>query len=282
MKLIRFGPAGRERPGAIDSAGVRRDLSGVIDDLKGDALSPASIARLKALDLSALPAVPDDVRLGSCVARPGNFIGIGLNYADHAAEAGMGTPDGVESLVFNKATNCVVGPNDDIMLPPGSVSTDWEAELAIVIGSPAWQISEAEAPAAIAGYCVCNDVSERDYQKNRGGQFTKGKGCPTFGPLGPWLVTPDEIADVQNLGVWLKLNGEAMQQGNTAQMMAGAYRLVSYLSGFMLLEPGDVITTGTPAGVGMARTPPVYLRPGDVVELGIDGLGVQRQRVVQG
>ena len=194
----------------------------------------------------------------------------------------MGTPDGVESLVFNKAPNCVVGPNDDIMLPPGSVSTDWEAELAIVIGSPAWQISEAEAPAAIAGHCVCNDVSERDYQKNRGGQFTKGKGCPTFGPLGPWLVTPDEIADIQNLGVWLKLNGEIMQEGNTAQMMAGAWRLVSYLSGFMLLEPGDVITTGTPAGVGMARTPPRYLRPGDVVELGIDGLGVQRQRVVQG
>ena len=282
MKLIRFGPAGHERPGALDSAGIRRDLSGVIDDLKGDTLSPASIARLKALDLSTLPAVADDVRLGACVARPGNFIGIGLNYADHAAEAGMGTPDGVDSLVFNKATNCVVGPNDDIMLPPGSVSTDWEAELAIVIGSPAWQISEAEAPAAIAGYCVCNDVSERDYQKNRGGQFTKGKGCPTFGPLGPWLVTPDEIADIQNLGVWLKLNGEIMQEGNTAQMMAGAWRLVSYLSGFMLLEPGDVITTGTPAGVGMARTPPRYLRPGDVVELGIDGLGVQRQRVVQG
>ena len=282
MKLIRFGEAGRERPGAIDSAGIRRDLSGVIDDLQGDALSPASIARLKALDLSTLPIVSDDIRLGSCVARPGNFIGIGLNYADHAAEAGMGTPDGVDSLVFNKATNCVVGPNDDILLPPGSVSTDWEAELAIVIGSPAWQISEAQAPAAIAGYCVCNDVSERDYQKNRGGQFTKGKGCPTFGPLGPWLVTPDEIADIQNLGVWLKLNGEIMQEGNTAQMMAGAWRLVSYLSGFMLLEPGDVITTGTPAGVGMARTPPRYLKPGDVVELGVEGLGVQRQRVVQG
>jgi 2-keto-4-pentenoate hydratase/2-oxohepta-3-ene-1,7-dioic acid hydratase in catechol pathway len=282
LKLIRFGEAGRERPGAIDRAGVRRDLSGLIDDLKGDALSPASLARLKALDLSTLPAVADEVRLGSCVARPGNFIGIGLNYADHAAEAGMGVPDGVESLVFNKAPNCAAGPHDDIMLPPGSVATDWEAELAIVIGSPAWQISEAEAPAAIAGYCVCNDVSERDYQKNRGGQFTKGKGCPSFGPLGPWLVTPDEIADIQALRVWLKLNGEIMQDGNTAQMIAGAHRLVSYLSEFMLLEPGDVITTGTPAGVGMARTPPRYLKPGDVVELGVDGLGIQRQRVVQG
>ena len=280
MKLIRFGPAGQERPGALDSAGIRRDLSGVIDDLKGDTLSPASIARLKALDLSTLPAVADDVRLGACVARPGNFIGIGLNYADHAAEAGMGTPDGVDSLVFNKATNCVVGPNDDIMLPPGSVSTDWEAELAIVIGSPAWQISEAEAPAAIAGYCVCNDVSERDYQKNRGGQFTKGKGCPTFGPLGPWLVTPDEIADIQNLGVWLKLNGEIMQEGNTAQMMAGAWRLVSYLSGFMLLEPGDVITTGTPAGVGRDRSPAVWMKPGDRIEVEISGIGVLSNPIV--
>ena len=282
MKLFRFGEPGHERPGAIDGAGVRRDLSSVIDDLKGDTLRPASIARLKALDLSTLPLVPDDVRLSSCVARPGNFIGIGLNYADHALEAGLGIPEPGDSLVFNKAPNCTVGPNDDILLPPGSVSTDWEAELAIVIGSPAWQITEAQAPAAIAGYCVCNDVSERDYQKNRGGQFTKGKGCPTFGPLGPWLVTPDEIADIQNLRIWLTLNGETMQEGNSAQMLAGAYRLVSYLSTFMLLEPGDVITTGTPAGVGMARTPPVYLKPGDVVELGVEGLGVQRQRVVQG
>lgn len=282
MKLFRFGDSGRERPGALDSAGVRRDLSSVIDDLAGDALSPASIARLKALDLAALPTIADDVRLGSCVARPGNFIGVGLNYADHALEAGLGIPEPGNSLLFNKAPNCVAGPNDDVVLPPGSTGTDWEAELAIVIGSRAWRVSEVEAPAAVAGYCVCNDVSEREYQKNRGGQFTKGKGCPTFGPLGPWLVTPDEIPDVQKLRVWLRLNGEIMQDGNTAQMLAGAVELVSYISHFMLLEPGDVITTGTPAGVGMARKPPRYLKAGDAVELGVEGLGTQRQRIVQG
>ena len=282
MKLFRFGEPGLERPGAFDASGVRRDLSSVIDDLAGDALSPSSIERLKELDLEAFPIIPDDARLGPCVARPGNFIGVGLNYADHALEAGLGVPEAEESLIFNKAPNCVVGPNDDVVLPPGSTSTDWEAELAIVIGSPAFRLSDADAPGAIAGYCICNDVSERDFQKNRGGQFTKGKGCPTFGPLGPWLVTPDEIADIQNLRIWLTLNGEIMQDGNTAQMLAGAHRLVSYLSTFMRLDPGDVITTGTPAGVGMARKPPLYLKAGDVVELGVDGLGVQRQRVVAG
>ncbi len=282
MKLIRFGEAGQERPGAIDGAGVRRDLSSVIGDLGGETLGPASIARLRALDLTTLPIVSDDVRLGSCVARPGNFIGVGLNYADHALEAGLGIPDAGESLLFNKAPNCVSGPNDDIVLPRGSTETDWEAELAIVIGSTAYRLSEAGAPAAIAGYCVCNDVSERGYQKNRGGQFMKGKGCPTFGPLGPWLVTPDEIADIQNLRLWLTLNGETMQDGNSAQMIAGAHKLVAYISAFMVLEPGDVITTGTPAGVGMARTPPRYLKAGDIVELSVEGLGVQRQKVAQG
>jgi 2-keto-4-pentenoate hydratase/2-oxohepta-3-ene-1,7-dioic acid hydratase in catechol pathway len=282
LKLFRFGEPGRERPGALDAAGVRRDLSAVIDDLAGEALGPSSIARLKQLNLEAFPIVSGDVRLGSCVARPGNFIGVGLNYADHALEAGLGIPEPGNSLLFNKAPNCIAGPNDDVVLPPGSTDTDWEAELAIVIGSNAYRLSEADAAAAIAGYCVCNDVSEREYQKNRGGQFTKGKGCPTFGPLGPWLVTPDEIPDVQNLRLWLKLNGETMQDGNTAKMLAGAVELVSYISQFMVLEPGDVITTGTPAGVGMARTPPRYLKPGDVMELNVEGLGTQRQRVVQG
>jgi 2-keto-4-pentenoate hydratase/2-oxohepta-3-ene-1,7-dioic acid hydratase in catechol pathway len=280
MKFFRFGEPGRERPGALDSAGVRRDLSSVIDDLAGDNLGPASIARLKQLDLAALPVVPDDVRLGACVARPGNFIGVGLNYADHAIESGLPVPD--EPLVFNKAPNCMAGPDDDVILPPGSVHTDWEVELAIVIGSPAYRLAQAEAPSAIAGYCICNDVSERHFQKDRGGQFAKGKGCPSFGPLGPWLVTPDEIADIQKLGLRLTVNGETMQDGNTADMLFGAHRLVSYLSEFMRLDPGDVITTGTPAGVGMARKPPRYLKAGDLVELGVDGLGTQRQRIVQG
>lgn len=278
MKLFRFGPPGAERPGVVDAHGVRRDISSMIDDLSGGGLAPEILASLRKLDLDLLPVVPDDVRLGPCIGRVGNFIAVGLNYADHAAESGAEVPE--EPILFNKAPSCVIGPNDDVELPYGSTKVDWEVELAVVIGKPASYIHEADAAAVIAGYCICNDVSERAFQMERGGQWTKGKGCPTFGPLGPWLVTPDEVDDVQNLTMWLDVNGEPMQRGSTRTMIFGVHYLVSYISQFMALEPGDVITTGTPPGVGLGRTPPVYLRAGDVMELGIDGLGTQRQRVV--
>ena len=278
MKLVRFGEAGREKPGLYEGPGKIRDLSGIVPDLAGEGLSPASLAKIAAAKTADLPLVGGEPRLGSPVGRPGNFIAVGLNYADHAAETGAAIPK--EPILFNKAPNCVVGPNDDVMLPRGSIKSDWEVELAIVIGTRANYISESEVMAHIAGFCLCNDMSEREYQTERGGQWMKGKGSPTFGPLGPWLVTPDEIADVQKLGMWLDVNGKRMQTGNTATMIFNVVKIVSYISHFLALDPGDVITTGTPPGVGMGMKPPTYLKEGDTMALGIDGLGEQHQRVV--
>lgn len=278
MKLVRHGASGAEKPGAIASDGTVRDLSGIAGDFSGPGLSPAAIDSLRGVDLLQLPLVPAGTRLGSCVGGVRNFIAVGLNYADHAAESGADVPS--EPILFNKAPSCIVGPDDDVQIPRGSTKTDWEVELAIVIGSRASYVSEAEASAYIAGYCICNDVSEREYQIERGGQWTKGKGCPTFGPLGPWLVTPDEIADVQSLDMWLDVNGQRMQTGNTRTMIFPVNFLVSYISQFMILEPGDVITTGTPPGVGLGMKPPRYLQGGETIALGISGLGVQRQCVI--
>lgn len=277
MRLVRYGAPGAEKPGLVDAEGAVRDLSAEIPDIGRDTLGPATLARLAALDPFSLPLAPQGARIGPCVADVRNFLAIGLNYADHAAEAGMPIP--AEPIVFHKAPSCIVGPDDDILIPKGSQKTDWEVELAIVIGSRASYVPVGEALAHIAGYCVCNDVSEREYQLERGGTWSKGKGCPTFGPLGPWLVTVDEVPDAQNLGVWLDVNGERMQTGSTRTMIFDCAQIVSYVSHFMTLEPGDVITTGTPPGVGMGMKPPRYLAPGDVVTLGIDGLGVQRQHV---
>lgn len=279
MKLLRYGPAGQEKPGLVDANGRIRDLSGVVPDLSGEALSRASRGKIAGIDPASLPLVDDGVRIGACVAGTRNFIAVGLNYADHAAESGMAVP--VEPVLFNKAPNCIVGPNDDVAIPPGSKKTDWEVELAFVIGETAYQVSEAEAMNYVAGFCVCNDVSERAYQTEGTGQWMKGKGSPTFGPLGPWLVTPDEISDVQALSMHLDVNGERMQSGTTATMVYGVAFLVAYISKFLRLDPGDVVTTGTPPGVGMGKKPPVYLKAGDVIDLGIEGLGVQRQKVVQ-
>jgi 2,4-didehydro-3-deoxy-L-rhamnonate hydrolase len=276
MKLVRYGRAGKEKPGLIDSNGKIRDLSEHIPDLSGAALSKKSLARLAKLKPEKLPLVGGKPRFGACVGHVGNFIAVGLNFADHAAETGATPP--VEPILFNKAPSCIIGPNDDVMIPKNSVKTDWEVELAIVIGERASYIEEKDALDYVAGFCVCNDVSERAYQTEGTGQWMKGKGCATFGPLGPWLVTPDEIADVQKLGMWLDVNGKRMQNGSTATMIFGAAYLVSYISRFLVLEPGDVITTGTPPGVGMGIKPnPVYLKPGDIVRLGIDGLGEQKQ-----
>ena len=278
MKLVRYGRSGREKPGLIDRAGKLRDLSEVVADIDADILGPRPLSRLAKLKPDSLPAVRGAPRIGPCVARVGNFIAVGLNYADHAAESGQPVPK--EPVLFNKAPSCIVGPNDDIVIPKASRKTDWEVELAIVIGTRASYVSAAEALRHVAGYCVCNDVSEREFQIERSGQWMKGKSCPTFGPLGPWLVTPDEIADPQKLDMWLDVNGERMQSGSTATMVFGVETLVSYISQFMILEPGDVITTGTPPGVGMGRKPPIFLKPGDTVSLGVDGLGRQAQRVV--
>lgn len=278
MKLVRYGQPGKEKPGLIDSAGKLRDLSGVIDDLAGEALSPKSLAEIAKLQPANLPAVPGEPRLGPCVGKVGNFIAVGLNYADHAAETGAAIPK--EPILFNKAPSCIVGPNDDVIIPKASVKTDWEVELAVVIGSKASYVAENEALNYVAGFCVCDDVSEREFQAERGGQWMKGKGCPTFGPLGPWLVTPDEIADVQKLSMWLDVNGERMQNGSTSTMIFDVKMLVSYISHFMLLLPGDVITTGTPPGVGLGMKPPRFLKAGDTVSLGIEGLGSQQQRFV--
>lgn len=286
MHLLRHGESGREKPGLLDGNGHIRDLSGIIPDLAAEALSPASLARLAALDPSSLPLVPEGTRLGPCVGHVGNFIAIGLNYADHAAESGAAVP--AEPILFNKAPTCICGPQDDLILPRGSVKTDWEVELAVVIGTRAYEVPEAEALAHVAGYCLCNDVSEREFQLERSGTWTKGKGCPTFGPLGPWLVTADAIPDPQAVDLWLDVNGTRRQTGSTRTMVFGVAHLVAYVSRFMILEPGDVITTGTPPGVGMGQKPPVYLRAGDVVRLGgslygpagrVD-LGEQHQRVV--
>jgi len=278
MKLVRYGKSGKEKPGLIDGEGKLRDLSGVVGDLAGDALSPKSLAKITKLKPASLPAVRGAPRLGPCVGGVGNFIAVGLNYADHAAETGAAIPK--EPILFNKAPSCIVGPNDDVTIPKGSVKTDWEVELAVVIGSRASYVSERDALKHVAGFCVCNDVSEREYQQERGGQWMKGKGCATFGPLGPWLVTPDEIADVQKLDMWLDVNGERMQKGSTATMIFDVRTLVSYISHFMVLTPGDVITTGTPPGVGLGMKPPRFLKAGDTVSLGIEGLGGQAQRFV--
>ncbi len=278
MKLVRYGRAGKEKPGLIDKAGRLRDLSEVVADIDADTLAPRALARLAKLKPESLPAVRGAPRIGPCVAGVGNFIAVGLNYADHAAELGQAVPK--EPVLFNKAPSCIVGPNDDVVIPKGSKKTDWEVELAIVIGTRASYVGESEALQHVAGYCVCNDVSEREFQIERSGQWMKGKGCPTFGPLGPWLVTPDEIADPQKLDMWLDVNGERMQSGSTSTMVFGLKTLVSYISQFMVLEPADVIATGTPPGVGMGKKPPRFLEPGDTVSLGVDGLGRQAQRVV--
>jgi 2,4-diketo-3-deoxy-L-fuconate hydrolase len=278
MKLVRYGQPGKEKPGLIDAAGRIRALGDIIADIGGDTLSPKVFARLAKIKPDALPLVRGTPRLGPCVADVGNFIAVGLNYADHAAETGAAIPK--EPILFNKAPSCIVGPNDDVVIPKSSVKTDWEVELAIVIGSRASYVAENEALDYVAGYCLCHDVSEREFQTERSGQWMKGKGCPTFGPLGPWLVTKDEIADVQKLDMWLDVNGARMQKGSTATMIFDVRKLVSYISHFMLLEPGDVITTGTPPGVGMGMKPQRFLKAGDTVSLGIEGLGQQAQRVV--
>lgn len=278
MKLVRFGAKGQEKPGLIDLDGQIRDLSGVIPDLAGEALLPESLARIAAVDPGTLPAAPAGVRLGSCVARPGNFVAVGLNFADHAAETNNPIPE--EPVLFNKAPNCIAGPDDDVMIPKGSLKLDWEVELAFVIGKRARYVEEKDALSHVAGYCICNDVSERHFQIERSGQWTKGKGCETFGPLGPWLVTPDELSDTSDLGMWLEVNGEKMQNGSTKTMIFRVPFLVHYISQFMVLDPGDVITTGTPPGVGLGMKPPRFLKAGDVMRVGIAGLGEQRQTVV--
>ena len=277
MKLLRFGEPGAEKPGLLDASGTIRDLSAHVTDIGGTALDPASLAALARLDPKSLPVVSGAPRLGACVAGVGKFICIGLNYSDHAAETGAKVPP--EPIIFMKASSAIVGPDDDLLIPRGSQKTDWEVELGVVIGRQAKYVSEAEALDYVAGYCVSHDVSERAFQAERQGQWTKGKSCDTFGPIGPWMVTRDEVKDPQNLGMWLKVNGETMQDGSTKTMVYGVAYLVSYLSQFMSLMPGDIISTGTPPGVGMGMKPPRYLKAGDVVELGIEGLGSQRQDV---
>jgi 2,4-didehydro-3-deoxy-L-rhamnonate hydrolase len=280
MKLLRFGPAGREKPGLLDRDGVLRDLSQELPDLTAEQLSAKSLGRLAGIDPATLPAVAGQVRLGVPIAGIRKFIAVGLNYADHAAEAGLPVP--AEPVLFTKAISCLSGPNDDVMLPKGSRKSDWEVELGVVIGSVARYVARADALRYVAGYCVVNDVSEREYQIERGGTWDKGKGCDTFGPVGPWLVTADEAGDPQNLDLWLDLNGQRRQTGNTRTMIFGVAELVAYISSFMTLEPGDLITTGTPPGVGMGVKPePLYLRRGDVMSLGIERLGKQTQKVVE-
>lgn len=278
MKLVRYGAKGKEKPGLIDPDGKIRDLSEIVPDIAGAALTKKGLAKIAKAKWDKLPLVKGRPRLGACVGDVGNFIAVGLNYADHAAETGAAIP--TEPILFNKARSCIVGPNDDVMLPKKSVKTDWEIELAIVIGERARYVSKKDALSVVAGFCVCNDVSEREYQIERGGQWMKGKGCETFGPLGPWLVTTDEIKDVQKLGMWLDVNGERMQTGSTKTMIFDVKTIVSYISEFMVLEPGDVITTGTPPGVGLGMKPPKFLRAGDVMTLGIEGLGEQKQKVI--
>jgi 2,4-didehydro-3-deoxy-L-rhamnonate hydrolase len=277
MKLVRWGKSGREKPGIVDKDGKIRDLSGVVADISGDTLSRAGLAKIAKKNVEKLPLVRGKPRLGPCVGHVPNFYAVGLNYADHAAETGAPIPK--EPILFNKASSCIVGANDEVMIPKGSVKTDWEVELAIVIGARASYVSEREVMDVIAGFCICNDVSEREYQIERGGQWMKGKGCPTFGPIGPWLVTRDEIKDVQKLAMWLDLNGERVQNGSTKTMIFSVKHIVSYMSQFMELLPGDVITTGTPPGVGLGMKPPRFLRAGDVMRVGIAGLGEQKQLV---
>jgi 2-keto-4-pentenoate hydratase/2-oxohepta-3-ene-1,7-dioic acid hydratase in catechol pathway len=278
MKLFRFGPEGSEKPGAVDDKGVHRDISSIVSDI-----SPATIAdglrkRLIGIDLAGLPEIPAGSRLGSCVSTTGNFIAIGLNYMQHALETNSPIPS--EPIMFNKAPSCIVGPNDNVVLPRGSIKSDWEVELAFVIGREASYVEEKDALSYVLGYCVCNDVSEREYQLERNGQWTKGKGCPTFGPVGPYLVTADEIPDPQALNLWLDLNGERVQDSSTSDMIFSIAFIVSYLSQFVKLVPGDLITTGTPQGVGLGMVPPRFLKKGDTMRLGIDRLGIQEQLVV--
>lgn len=278
MKLLRFGEAGQEKPGLMGEDGIIRDLSGYVDDIGGAVLGDTELARLRGLDPASLPKVDDSVRVGPCVSDIGKVICIGLNYSDHAAEAGMDVPP--EPVLFFKATSAICGPNDDVEIPRGSAATDWEVELAFVVGKEAKYVSEEDALDHIAGYCVMNDVSERDFQLRRSGQWVKGKSADTFGPVGPYLVTRDEIADPQALTMYLEVNGHRYQEGSTETMVYGVAFLLSYLSQFMSLQPGDIVTTGTPPGVGMGQKPdPIYLKPGDRMELGIEGLGVQRQLV---
>ncbi|NEJ74340.1 2-hydroxyhepta-2,4-diene-1,7-dioate isomerase [Rhizobium phaseoli] len=277
MKLMRVGQAGNEKPALLDADGKIRDLSGHVADIGGEAITPAGLAKIAAIDPKSLPEL-EPGRIGACVAGTGKFICIGLNYSDHAAETGATVPP--EPIIFMKATSAIVGPNDDVVIPRGSEKTDWEVELGVVIGKTAKYVTEAEALDHVAGYCVSNDVSERAFQTERSGQWTKGKSCDTFGPIGPWLVTKDEIPQPQNLGMWLTVNGQKMQNGSSKTMVYGVAFLVSYLSQFMSLHPGDVISTGTPPGVGMGLKPPRYLKAGDVVELGIEGLGTQKQTFV--
>ena len=278
MKLLRYGNPGKEKPGLLDADGKIRDLSGVVGDIGPAELGAVAMARLRKLNPAKLPLVRGNPRIGACVNGVGKFVAIGLNYADHAAESGVPIPK--EPVVFMKATTCIQGPNDPVMLPRGSVKTDWEVELGVVIGTRARYVAKKDALACVAGYCVVNDVSEREYQLERGPQWDKGKGCDTFGPIGPWLVTPDEIENVQRLDMWLDVNGKRMQKGSTRTMIFDVAKLVSYVSHFMTLMPGDVITTGTPPGVGLGMKPPTYLKKGDVMALGIQGLGEQRQEVI--
>jgi 2-keto-4-pentenoate hydratase/2-oxohepta-3-ene-1,7-dioic acid hydratase in catechol pathway len=293
MKLLRYGEPGREKPGLLDPAGNIRSLAGIVDDIAGPTLSAASLEKLRALDPEKLPLVgppcrggPEPsparqagptTRLGPCVARVGKIMCIGLNYSEHAAETGAAIP--TEPILFMKATSAIIGPYDDIIIPRGSEQTDWEVELGVVVGEPAKYVSEEDALNFVAGYCVSHDVSERSFQKDRGGQWTKGKSCDTFGPIGPWLVTKDEVPDPQNMKLWLEVDGHRYQNGTTATMIFGVKKLVSYLSQFFTLHPGDIISTGTPSGVGMGCKPPTFLRPGQTVRLGVEGLGEQQQRV---
>jgi 2-keto-4-pentenoate hydratase/2-oxohepta-3-ene-1,7-dioic acid hydratase in catechol pathway len=278
MKLLRYGPAGHEKPGLLDASGAIRDLSGQIPDITPAQLSSQAIKDLRAIDPQSLPKIDGPQRYGAPVSGTRKFLAIGLNYADHAAESKMPIPP--EPILFTKATSCIQGPNDDVMLPRDSVKSDWEVELGIVIGRTARYVEEAEALSYVAGYLTINDLSEREFQLERGTQWDKGKGCDTFGPIGPWLVTSDEVGDPQNLDLWLDVNGRRMQTGNTRTMIFSVANLVSYISRFMTLEPGDIITTGTPPGVGLGMKPPVYLKAGDVIRLGIEKLGEQQQRVV--
>ncbi|WP_338721035.1 fumarylacetoacetate hydrolase family protein [Devosia sp. XK-2] len=278
MKLLRVGAKGAEKPAILAADGSIRDLSGVVSDIGGAALLPEGLARIAATDIDSLPKLDDGQRIGPCVANVGKFICIGLNYADHAAETGAAIPE--EPIIFMKATSAIIGPNDDVIIPKNAIKPDWEVELAVVIGKEARYVEEADAMDHVAGYCVCNDVSERHFQTERGGTWDKGKGADTFGPIGPWLVTRDEVADPQNLSMWLEVDGKRYQNGSTRTMIFGVAKVVSYVSQFMSLQPGDIITTGTPPGVGMGIKPePVWLKPGNVMHLGIEGLGEQTQNV---
>jgi ureidoglycolate lyase len=279
MKLVRYGPSGAEKPGIVDINGTLRDLSGIVDDVAGETLTPAGLEKLRSIGTTALPEVRKSERLGPCVGRVGKFICVGLNYADHAKESGAEPPK--EPVLFMKATSAICGPNDDVIIPRNSKKTDWEVELGVVIGQETRYVEKTDALRHVAGYCVINDLSEREFQLERGGQWVKGKSADSFGPMGPWLVTGDEIADPQKLALWLEVDGHRYQNGTTATMIFGVAHLVSYISQFMSLQPGDIISTGTPAGVGLGQKPqPIYLKPGQTMRLGIAGLGEQKQRLV--